>query len=151
MPFAEVKPIYAQKMNLQRLERQILDEMKQEARDQARELKKVVAGWEGEKPTFEGVVSATGDSVTAAVRLTGSRKGIQKFGWLDKGTRIRWAIIINGRAVIRGRRAMQRRNIRPRPGIKARRWTENLQRSRGPRFTRRLQAANTKGVRGLYG
>lgn len=150
MPFAQVKAIAPARMNLNHIQRQILSEMREEGKEQAAELRRKVSDWKGEKPNFESSVGFQGDSAVVTTVATGNKKGINKFRWLDKGTRIRWAIIINGRAVIRGRRAMQRRNIKARPGIKARNWTSDLQRSRRPKFIRRMEAVNRKANNNLY-
>lgn len=65
------------------------------------------------------------------------------YGYVSRGTRIRWALMSRdwrsktapgrfspgpgrGRVVIAGRGAMQARGIRPRPGIKARKFDEQI-------------------------
>lgn len=150
MPFAQVKAIVPAKMNINHIQRLILSEMKEEGKEQASELRRKVADWKGEKPNFESSVGFQGNDAVVTTVATGNKKGVNKFRWLDRGTRIRWAIIINGRAVIRGKRAMQRRRIRPRPGIKARNWTGDLQRKRQPKFIRRMESVNRKANNNLY-
>lgn len=168
MPFATVKAIIPQKMNIARLEQEIKQELKREASESSSDFRKIVSGWHGDKPHFEGTVEIDGNNATVTVKPTGSTLGVNKFRWLDKGTRTRWAVMSggwrsktapgkfssgrgSGRVIIAGRRAMQRRNIKPRKGIKARNWTEGLQKRRGPRFTKRLLAASKRGVGRIYG
>lgn len=150
MPFAQVKAIVPARMNIPNIERLILAEMKEEGKEQANELRRKVADWKGEKPNFESSVEFRGNDAAVITTPTGNKKGRKKFDWLNRGTRIRWAIIINGKAVIRGKRAMQRRRIRPRPGIKARNWTSDLQRKRQPKFIRRMELVNRKAASNLY-
>lgn len=76
--------------------------------------------------------------------------------YLDQGTRVRWAVMSRtwrsktrarwlgsragrGHVVIAGRKAMQKRNIKPRPGIEARRWSETIQKMRSQKFARVMQ------------
>ena len=151
MPFTQVKAIIPTKMNTNAIRQAILAEMKKEGEEQSRALRKHVSDWTGDKPNFESSLTFEGDNAIVTTVATGNQKGVKKFGYLDKGTRIRWAIVINGRAVIAGRRAMQRRNIRPRPGIKARNWTNDLQRQRQPKFRQRMESANQRGLQRLYG
>lgn len=77
---------------------------------------------------------------------------------LDQGTEIRWAVMSSdfspktqnrrlssragsGRTIIRGRSAMQARNIAPRPGIKAREFSDEIVDQRKNRFPQRVQDA----------
>lgn len=78
--------------------------------------------------------------------------------YLDQGTDIRWAVMSSdfkpktrkrrlssgggsGRTIIRGRGAMQSRNIAPRPGVEAREFSEEIVDQRKDRFPERVQNA----------
>jgi hypothetical protein len=86
---------------------------------------------------------------------------------LDLGTSKRWAVMSDdfvpktipgrlssrggsGRAVIRGRRAMSARNIRPRPGIKARKFSEEIVKTREREFPQRVQRAIDLAAKKTY-
>lgn len=77
---------------------------------------------------------------------------------LDQGTEIRWAVMSSdftpktqkrrlssrggsGRTLVRGRSAMQARNIAPRPGIEAREFSDEIVEQRKNRFPQRVQDA----------
>lgn len=143
----------------------ILKAVEKEARaegvDLANELKKTTASWEGDKPDFNPVVKVGGNDLLVQVAPTGNQKGVDKWNFLDKGTSIRWALMSSdwksktspgklaasggsGRVVIAGRSAMQKRNIAPRPGIKARGWSKTVVRQNQRRFPNRIGAAIRK-------
>ena len=83
---------------------------------------------------------------------TGDRRMVN----LDRGTSTRWAVMAPGfipktkvrslssrrgaaRTVIRGRRAMTARGIAPRPGIRARLWSDEIAKRRQKTFARNVQ------------
>lgn len=86
---------------------------------------------------------------------------------LDTGTNTRWAVMSkdfqpktsvrrlstrsgSGRTVIRGRKAMTARGIRPRPGIKARKFSEEIVAQRQRPFADRVQNAIDLAANNLY-
>lgn len=166
-----VKGIKPQKLNIDAIRQEILNELRKEGTDHKRELRKTVATWKGEKPKFESLIGlgrGAGGSASVLTGPTGSEKAVWKWRWLDEGTRIRWALMSRdwksktrrrvfgsgrgrGRVVIAGRRAMQRRNIPPRPGIKAREWSVTLMKRRRRPFTRRMIGAMQRAGNKAYG
>lgn len=166
-----VKAIKPQRLNVDGFRQEILNELRAEGRDHRKALKPTVATWKGEKPKFESLIGLERGSAGSASVLTGptgSEKAVWKWRWLDEGTRIRWALMSRdwksktrrrvfgsfrgrGRVVIAGRRAMQRRNIRPRPGIKAREWSVTLMKRRRRPFTRRMIGAMQRAGNKAYG
>ena len=92
------------------------------------------------------------------------------YGYLSGGTGIRWALMSSnwrsktrpspgglkagpgrGRVVIAGRRAMTARNIKPRPGIKARKYPERIVRKLGVRtFKRQVEDGIELASQGLF-
>lgn len=87
--------------------------------------------------------------------------------YLDQGTDIRWAVMSSdfspktkrgrissvggsGKAVIRGRAAMQARNIAPRPGIEARYFSATIRYRRSKKFPKIVQEEVNKAARGTF-
>jgi hypothetical protein len=140
MSVFQIKSIKPQKLRVDAIRLELLNELRKQGTATRRELEKTVRTWQ-DAPRFETIISLAGGDAAALTGPVGSEMQVQKFVWLDKGTRIRWAVMSrdwqsktrpgrlnsgpgSGRVVIAGRRAMQARNIRPRPGIEARNWTE---------------------------
>lgn len=133
-------------------------ELKGEGQDLKKEFDKTVATWEGDKPDFTPKIGLSSKDASVTVAPTGNEKAVAKWGWLNDGTPIRWAVMSNdwksktkpgrlpssggsGKVVIAGRNAMQKRNIQPRPGIKARGWTKTISRQNTRRFPNRITLA----------
>lgn len=161
--FKAIKP---QKLKVDAISEQILYALQDEAREHKRQLDKTVSSWAKEKPKFSSLIdlNKSGDA-TVITGPTGA--GSDKWEWLDKGTKIRWALMSrdwrsktspgsfasgrgSGRVVIAGRRAMQARGIGPRPGIKARGWSDQLTKQRKRPFQRRVIKAMQDGARNLF-
>lgn len=160
--FKAIKP---QRLKIDAIRLELLNELRDEGRDQRKELNKTISSWNGEKPKMESDISLTGKDATVISGPTGS--GSDKWEWLNRGTKIRWALMSNnwrsktksgtfmsgrgsGRVVIAGKRAMQARNIKPRPGIKARGWTEKLTNQRKKPFQRRIIKAMQRGTKKAF-
>lgn len=164
----QVKGIKPAKMKIEAIRQEMLRELEKQGKETEREFNKTVASWNGDKPKFESLVNLTGNSAELLTGPTGNKKALDKFKWLDEGTRIRWAVMSKGwqsktrrrfvgsgggrgRVVIMGRRAMQKRHIAPRPGIEAREWTPTIQARRKPKFISAMLAATRRGADRLYG
>jgi hypothetical protein len=145
-------------LQVDNIRNEILKELRGEGNDLKAEFEKTTAGWDGDKPSFEPKVVLNSREAGVSVGPTGNEKGVNKWGWLNDGTPIRWAVMSNdwksktkpgnlgsgggsGRVVIAGRRAMTQRNIQPRPGIKARGWTKTIGRQNTRRFPNRITMA----------
>lgn len=163
-----IKHIKPGKIKPDAIRLEILNELRKEGRFQVRELKKTIRTWTGAKPRFEFLIGLTGEDMSVATGPAGSERGAWKWRWLDAGTRIRWAVMSRdwisktrvgwfgsgpgrGRAVIRGRGAMMRLGIPPRPGIKARNWSKDLQKRRKGPFTKNIFKAIKRGSEKLWG
>lgn len=122
------------------------------------EMRKTIATWAGEKPTFEDTVSLKGGDAVVEVQPEGSEIAVWKWIWLDKGTKIRWALMSGGWAskttpgvrnsgvgaghvIIVGKRAMTKRGIAARPGIEARNWSDDIETELFPVFIEELAEA----------
>jgi hypothetical protein len=90
-----------------------------------------------------------------------------RFLWLDKGTKIRWALMSGdwqsktrphwvgagrgkGRAVLVGKRAFRKRGLAPRPGIEARHFTEDILKAREKPFKIAMQEAFKIGAENAW-
>lgn len=106
-------------------------------------------------------------------RVSGDRAEVQvttkdiRFISVDQGTKTRWAVMSPdfkaksqirsltasagaGSTVIRGRRAMQQRNIAPRPGIKARNFSVEVRKIRRPKFHANMRKAIKRAAKGTF-
>jgi len=160
--FKAIKP---QRLKVDGIRLELLNELRKEGKDHRKSLDKTTSSWSGEKPKMESVISLTGKDATVISGPTGS--GSDKWLYLDEGTKIRWALMSGdwksktksgtfksgrgaGRAVIVGKRAMQRRGIRPRPGIKARGWSAMLTKQRKKPFQRRIIKSMQRGASKMF-
>jgi len=157
----QVKAIKAKKMNLKRVREELLKAAKDEAKTNEKLLGEPIATWTGDKPKPESLVEVGRDDVTVLTGMNGSEKALNKFKWLDEGTRVRYAtmsqdwksktkpgVLKSGRG--RGRVLFVNKR-RPRPGIKARGWTELIMKRRRRPFTDAMIKAKNKGLDKLYG
>jgi hypothetical protein len=136
-------PIGAPKGIKTRLERAL----RKEAKEDKRWLKKTTRTWKGKKPRFKADIEITSNSMVMDIVPFGNEKAVNKWKWLNEGTKIRWAVMVGnftsrrgrGGPVIIGKKAMRKRNIAARPGIKARKWTQLVRKIREPIFLRQMR------------
>lgn len=164
MVVAQVKAIKPQKMRIDQVRLELLDALRAEGKDVEKLLEQTWSTWNGDKPFAESVIGLTGKDATVITGPNGSEKALNKFRWLDEGTSKRWALMSSdwksktkpgtlksgrgaGRVVVVGKRRMRR----PRPGIKARGWTEKITKQRRKPFIKRMIKAKNKGLNKLYG
>jgi len=165
--FKGIKP---QRLNVDQYRKKILNAMRKDGTQQRKVLRKTTRTWRGDKPKFEtaiGLSRQRGGGATVTTGPGGSKKGAQKWGWLDEGTKIRWALMSGdwrskttvghfgsrkgkGRVVLVGKRAFRRRGIRPRPGIKARNWSQILTKQRKRPFQRAMIATMKAAAKGSF-
>ena len=144
------------KFNLQSISKDLRAAMEKEGKEHQRLLKRTIRTWVGEKPEFKTTITVGPVQLTSSTDPTGSQKGVDKWWWLEAGTRIRWAVMSRnwrsktrranlssyrgrGNVVIAGRKAMQKRGIAPRAGIKARNWRAEVVKIRSRKFKGELQ------------
>lgn len=131
-----------------------LNWLRKEGTQQRNLLKRTVIKWKGARPVFttEIHLSRTGGGIAeVTTRPTGTKKAVNKWVWLNEGTKIRWAmmspnwkskttpgtLITNkgrGKVLFVGKRAFKRLGLPPRPGIKPREWTIVIQNRRQKPF-----------------
>jgi len=82
-----MKAIKAKKLDFEPFRRALINATEAEGMFQQRELRKTVASWQGARPGFDSLTSIAGGNLTVITGPTGSAEGIQKWTWLDEGTR----------------------------------------------------------------
>jgi hypothetical protein len=144
------------KFDLKSITKDLRVAMEKEGKEHRRLLKKTTKSWKGEKPDFETTVSISPPVLKSDTVPTGPEHGVSKWWWLERGTSIRWAVMSRGwrsktrrailssgkgrgRVVIAGKRAMRKRGIAPRPGIKARNWRAEVVRLRFRKYKGELK------------
>lgn len=95
-----LKSIKPKKLNVGSFRTAMLNAVEAEGMFQQRELRKTTATWTGAKPSFDSLTSIKGGDLTVITGPSGNAEGIQKWTWLDEGTRAH---------VIRPRRAKRLR------------------------------------------
>lgn len=153
--FKGVKPA-KMKQDVYRLE--FLTGINDMKKDIKADYAKTTETWKGEKPKFDAAASLQAPGPTLVVDASGgSEKGVKKWNWLDKGTKVRYATMSPdwrsktrvrwiGSSTGRGKMLFVNKR-KPRPGIKARRWTEELTKRWVPRFKRRMEQAMRDAAR----
>ena len=169
-----VKRIKPQRLRVDKIRLEILNALRAEGRTQVKEYEKTTASWKGEKPAFESLIDLTYEDASVLTGPTGSARAVQKWRWLDEGTkpprggvivprRKKWLRFRAGyRAKTSPRRFSSRgggpfgdvvfaKRVRRRKGIKARLWTETLAKRRRKPFTRAMIKAMQRAASKMYG
>lgn len=139
----------------------ILDQLNKEGKQMKQLFAKTTRTW---KPPARFRIDKRVAGNDAEVRV--STKDV-RFINLDKGTKKRWAVMSNpytaksrvrvigsrpgrGKAVIKGKQAMTQRNIKPRPGIKAREFSVEIRKRRRPIFFYNMRRAMKRAAKGTF-
>lgn len=148
-------------MNIAKYRDEIISTLKKEGVAFNRLYKSSSSTW---KPSVPFEIKLSIGFREAKIRV--STKDI-RFISVDKGTSTRWAVMSadfspksqvrslrarkgSGDSVIRGKTAMMKRNIRPRPGIKPRDFSVEVQKIRRPIFFRNMQRAMKRAAKGTF-
>lgn len=163
-----IKPIKAKFGNPEEVRKAVRAAQKAEADRLVRDLQKTVSNW-AHPPKFGYVSEFEGGDAIIFVGPQGPSKAAEIWGYLEAGTRVRWAVMSKGwrsktkpggwesgagagHVVIAGRRAMQKRHIKPRRGIQARRWLDTIIKRNRAHYRAALEQAiiqSTKKALGL--
>lgn len=161
MPRIRLRSIKPKPLKVDKYSKEILDQLREEGREIKRLYQNSSSTW-NPKPKFQTDFKARG--LDASVRI--STRDVRYVN-LDRGTKKRWAVMSSpfspksrvrslsassgtGKAVIRGRRAMQSRGIAPRPGIKPRKFSAEIVKRRQPIFFRDMRAAMKRAAKGTF-
>ena len=161
MPSIFVKSLRPRPMNVKGYRREILSQLRKEGTQLRKLFAQATRTW-SPAVRFRTDVSVRG--IRASVKV--STKDI-RFISVDKGTRTRWAVMSSdfspksqvrslsarrgrGGAVIRGKVAMSKRNIAPRPGIKPRMFSVEVRKIRRPIFFFQMRRAMKRAAKGTF-
>jgi hypothetical protein len=153
-----VKSIKPKKLDIDQIRLNLLNALRAEGQIIAKEFDKTTATWEGEKPKFEVLIGLTGTDATVVVGPTGSDLAVNKWTWLDKGTKKNYPIEPKRAPKLifqSGYKAKTRVNTFSssgggpfgptvgakkviHPGIKARNWSVLIIKRRKKRFTKAM-------------
>lgn len=87
-PLIVLKPIPPPHLDVDQIRLEMLNELRKQAGEIRKELDKTTAMWTGDKPTFKDQsISLAGGNASVATVPTGNEKGVQKWVWLNEGTR----------------------------------------------------------------
>lgn len=82
-----IKSIRPKKLQVDGFRLALLNALRAEGTEHKRILSQTTAGWTGEKPKFESLISLAGGDATVVTGPSGNTKGVQKWQWLDEGTK----------------------------------------------------------------
>ena len=173
MTLFQLKAIKAQKMNIPQVRLKLLNALRKEGKIVEKEYQRTITTWKGAKPKFISLIGLERGDGHASVLTgpSGSTLGVQKWVWLDEGTK---AHIIKARN--RPRLVFRQGGFRAKtsignldssggaaatgpkrfakqvnhPGIKARGWTKLLQKRREHPFRDAMIKAVKAGTDGIY-
>ncbi len=161
MPSIFVKSLRPRPMNVKGYRDEILSQLRKEGTQLRKLFDKTTKTWQP-AVRFRTDVRVAGDRASVIV----STKDI-RFISVDKGTHTRWAVMSanfspksqvrslsasqgKGGAVIRGRSAMRKRNIAPRPGIRPRNFSIEIRKIRRPIFFFNMRRAMKRAAKGTF-
>ena len=161
MPSIRIKSIKPKSMDVKGYRTIITKQLRTEGTKIEKELLKPTKTWK-ERVPFKKTLRT--EKASAVMRVATSEK---RYVLLTLGTRKRWAVMSSdfrsktkvrslsarqgrGSTVIRGQRAMSQRNIAPRPGIKARHFTDEVVKVRSAIFFRNMRRAMNKAAKGTF-
>lgn len=157
-----MKSIKPKSMNIREYRSIILKQLRLEGIQLKKELLRPTKTWK-KRVSFKKTLRTV--KLSTILRVSTSDK---RYRFLNDGTQIRWAIMSpnfqpksqvrslvarrgRGGAVIRGRTAMTKRNIRPiKPGIKARHFTGEVVKKRRPVFFFNMRRAMKRAAKGTF-
>ena len=88
-----VKGLKPKKLKIDKVRLNILNALRAEGKAVKKELDKTTTTWKGAKPTFEIAIGLTGADAIVLIGPAGNKKGAQKWGWLDDGTKKNYPIV----------------------------------------------------------
>ena len=150
--------VSAPRLNQDAIRVELLAALEKQSKLLVKEFEKTTKTWHGEKPEFEAQIGLEqGSGATLEVALTGPQKGIDKWFWLDRGTKVRRALMsrdwqskttpgLIGSGPGRGRVLFVSRQLAL-PGIEAREWAKLIRKNTRPTFRAALQAALARGLK----
>jgi hypothetical protein len=165
MPFVvQSRVVKPPTRNIAQVRQELLNEMRKEITQTKRLFQSVVQHWQNEKPEFDGQVITEGGDFRIVVGAVKSKGGtdhaVNKFIWLDKGTKFRYPTM-SGDFVRKthpnsmstnpgntGRPYFKPDYLQnPNPGIEARNWTKTIRSMRAVPYKNAIRRAVRRGMK----
>lgn len=145
----KIEPVKPKQFKIPGIKGRLERMLSEEAWIQIRMLQKVTRTWKGAKPRFKREIEVDRGNMQMDILPYGSEKAVNKWRWLNDGTRVRHALMspnwrskttprTMGSRMGRGRMLFVSRKIR-RPGIEAREWTQEAAERRTPKFIKKVE------------
>ena len=162
----QVKPIKPDYLQVDTVRLELLNALRKEGTASKKLLRQTTENWQGEKPQFKEKISLAGGDTTLLVYPDGSEKAVNKWNWLNEGTKPH--VIVPKRAKMlrfqsgytAGSTPNSLRTRRSRsfgetvyakrvnhPGIKARNWTILVLKERYVPYRTSMNEALEKGLK----
>lgn len=153
--FIPIKPKTTLKQDAFRVE--LLAGLRKSGKKLESQFQRTTQTWQGNRPTFIPEIKLSASQGTLNLALTGNKEGVNKWFWLNDGTRVRRAVMSRdwksksvpgvldvGRG--RGRMVFVSKKIKL-PGIKARKWSKIILKTFRPMFKAEMQVAMERGAK----
>ena len=159
----QIKLIKARKLKEDAVRLELLNALRAEGRQTAKEYEKTTASWKGKKPRFSSQISLTRSEAAVLTGPTGDAQAVEKWRRLDEGVKaLRFRggpyqaktqpRVIGSRGGGPSGAYVFRKWARHLPhGIEAREWSVVIQKRRRRRFTRRMVGAMNRGLKRARG
>jgi len=173
----QMKLIKATKLREDAVRLELLNALRAEGRQTAKEYEKTTATWKGKKPRFSSQISLTRTEAAVLTGPTGDAEAVEKWRRLDEGVPPDGKIIVPvnpGVKALRFRGGPYQAKTQPRVigsrgggpsgayvfrkwarhlpnGIEAREWSVVIQQRRRRRFTQRMVGAMNRGLKRARG
>ena len=165
----QVKVVKPKKMKVGPMRNAIVSAVGSEAKWARDQMKRTISGWQGVKPVIDMDASVKGGDLSYLVAPSGPAKGVQKWNWLDQGTRphritakraktlrfqVNYAAGTSPGSLDSYPGGSWGATRYPRsvwhPGFPARGWTEMIYKKGTPRFQKAVIAATKTGAHKFY-
>lgn len=144
--FKAIKPA---KLKVDAFRLESLNAMRKDGRKQIKDYQATTKTWSGDKPSWQMQISLSG--VGPNMTVFGTGPGVDKWNYLDRGTKVRYATMsadfqakttprVLGSRAGKGKLLVVRKSV-PRPGIEAREWTPEMVKKWTPLFAESQQEA----------
>jgi len=157
--YVAVTAIKPKGLNLEKYRENIMKEMEIEVRTTKQMFQRTVKTWK-KKAAFKTKIATSSKGELRGATYTES----EIYSYINFGTRVRWALMSKdfkaktkprildsypgqGRAILVGKKAFMKHGLKPRPGIKERRYDLVITRIRKPLFQKAINAAIRKAAR----
>jgi hypothetical protein len=163
----QLRAIKPGKLRVDQIRLELLNALRHQGVEHQQRMRQTVKSWRGERPHFVSAISLRGGDAVIVTYPQGSELAVNKWHWLEAGTRTRWAMMSTnwksktrpgsfrsgggaGRVLFFGKKAFRRMGLKARPGIKPRKWTEQVRKERRRPFIRDMERAVSRGAKKAF-